>query len=167
MSVLFLATSKLSLQSIMSRRPYGQISVFANLPVKSASRLRAKRRFLGFARNPPKTRPPTSPPLSLLFSAHHQALHKKKRMIRNKSQIIRFFNLRPVCQNILTNYLLTLNLSVSFFKLSAISRKSETCCVNSSIVARTSSEFAETSSVPAAFSCVEAEMLSSPSSTLP
>ena len=151
MSVLFifLAASKPSLQSIMSRRPYGQISVFSNLPV------------------PPKTRPPTSPPLSLLFSAHHQALHKKNRMIRNKSQIIRFFNLRPVCQNLLTNYLLTLNLSVSFFKLSAISRKSETCCVNSSIVARTSSEFAETSSVPAAFSCVEAEMLSRPSSTLP
>ncbi len=49
-------------------------------------------------------------------------------------------------------YLLTLNLSVSFFKSSAISRKSATCCVNSSIVARTSSEFAETSSVPAAFS---------------
>ena len=166
MSVLFLATSKLSLQSIMSRRPYGQISVFANLPVKSASRLRAKRRFLGFARAPPN-QITVKPALSLPFSAHHQALHKKNRMIRNKSQIIRFFNLRPVCQNILTNYLLTLNLSVSFFKLSAISRKSETCCVNSSIVARTSSEFAETSSVPAAFSCVEAEMLSSPSSTLP
>ena len=120
------------------RWDYGQNVDFWNLPVKCSSRLWAK---------------------------PHVAY--KTRMIRNKSQIIRFFNLRLVCPNLLTNYLLTLNLSVSFFKLSAISRKSATCCVNSSIVARTSSEFAETSSVPAAFSCVEAEMLSSPSSTLP
>ncbi len=43
MSVLFifLAASKPALQSIMSRRPYGQIPVFANLPVKFG-RLRIK-----------------------------------------------------------------------------------------------------------------------------